>query len=86
MIQLVKRLWPDEQAEGLFEYALLLLLISMTAVSTVGSLASTVSNYYSVASMSIARAEQGGSLSGASLRYQVQDSSGAADYSTGKKN
>ena len=73
MTQLLKRLWPEEIAESLFEYALLLLLVSMTVVTTMGGLASAISNYYdSNVSTRVEAAGQRGSLASGSLRNGIQ--------------
>ena len=85
MKQLAKRLWLEEQADGLFEYALILLLVSMTAVTTVRSFALTVSGYYSVACRHVAGTGRGGSLAGGSLGYGVQNNFDGAAFSTGTK-
>lgn len=86
MTELAKRLWLEEQAEGLYEYALLLLLVSMTAVSTVSSLASKVRNCYAVVSMHVTQARQGGVLAGSSLDYEFQNSPDTTNFATGKTN
>ncbi len=72
MAELLKRLWPKEQAEGLSEYALLLLLISLTAVTATGGLVSAISNCYSSASTAVQAATHGGSLAKDFLGYGVQ--------------
>ena len=71
-MQLLKRLWPEEEAQNLPEYALLLLLISLTAVTAMGNLATTLSNAYAGASTHVAAASHGGSFSGGSLSYGSQ--------------
>lgn len=86
MAQLLNRLWVEDQAEGLFEYALLLLLISMTAVSTMGGLASTVSNYYSGATARVEATSRGGRLAGGSIDYGVQNSTDTEDFSADSTN
>jgi Flp pilus assembly pilin Flp len=71
LTQLLKRLWPEEEAQSLSEYALLLFLVSLTAVTAMGSLATRVTNVYSIASMHMETA-RGASLSGGSLSYGAQ--------------
>jgi Flp pilus assembly pilin Flp len=44
MGELFVRLWREEEGESLTEYALLLVLVSLMAVSSVKSLATTVNN------------------------------------------
>jgi Flp pilus assembly pilin Flp len=85
MTELLKRLWPEEQAEGLFEYALLLLLVSMTAVTAVGGLASAINNYYSSASTRVEATGNGGSLASGSLGYGVQPHTDTATHSKDQK-
>lgn len=53
MPQFLRRLWREEKGEGLPEYALLLILICLTAVSTVSSMAAKVTNIYSNASTQV---------------------------------
>ncbi len=72
MAELLKRLWPKEQAEGLSEYALILLLVSLTAFTAAGGLVSAINNYCSTASTAVEAASHGGSLAKSSLGYGVQ--------------
>ncbi len=67
MTQFLKRLWLEEEAQSLTEYALLLALISLTAVTALGGLASGINNAYSKASTRVVAASGGPSLSGGYL-------------------
>ncbi len=46
MKQMLRRLWKEEQAQDLTEYALLLVLIALAAVATMKTLASAISNVF----------------------------------------
>lgn len=46
MRKLLKSLWKEEEGQDLTEYALLLVLISLFAVTAVGRLGSDVSNVF----------------------------------------
>jgi Flp pilus assembly pilin Flp len=54
MRNLLKRLWIEEQAENMPEYALLLFLIAFTAVSAMTGVATKVNNICSSASTHLA--------------------------------
>jgi Flp pilus assembly pilin Flp len=43
---LMKRLWKEEEAQDLTEYALLLTLISLALVAALGSLATAISTVF----------------------------------------
>ncbi len=45
--ELVMRLWREERGEDLTEYALLLVLLSLAAVATLGTLAGAINNVFS---------------------------------------
>jgi Flp pilus assembly pilin Flp len=47
MKNLLKRLWNEEAGQDLVEYALILVLVALSAVATMGSLASTLENVFS---------------------------------------
>jgi pilus assembly protein Flp/PilA len=47
---LVNRLWRDEEGQDLTEYALLLVLVSLAAITAMKSLATQISNVFSNAS------------------------------------
>jgi Flp pilus assembly pilin Flp len=44
------RLWSEEEGQDLTEYALLLVLLSLAAVSSLGTLATAINNVFSSAS------------------------------------
>jgi Flp pilus assembly pilin Flp len=46
MFDLFKRLWQEEDAQDLAEYALLLMLVSLTAVVAIHSLAATTDRMF----------------------------------------
>ena len=72
MTQFLKRLWPEEEAQDLSEYALLLFLVSLTAITVIGRLGSKIAHVYSGASTQMTAATSRASLSGGSLAYSVQ--------------
>jgi len=47
MNELAMRLWREEEGQAVLEYALLLVLVTLAAVSSMRNLASTVSHVYS---------------------------------------
>ena len=47
MKNLMKRLWQDERGQDLTEYALLLVLIALAAVTFLGDLATAINNVFS---------------------------------------
>ncbi len=47
MKELVMRLWREEEGQDLTEYALLLVLLSLAAVATLGTLAGAINNVFS---------------------------------------
>lgn len=67
MTRLLKRLWPEEQAESLYEYTLFLVLVSLTAVTAMNGLASRINSFYSGASMRVETSSRSASLAGGSL-------------------
>ena len=56
MMILLERLWREEEGQDLTEYALLLAMIALGAISSMGILAKTINNVFSNASASIATA------------------------------
>ena len=46
MYDLFKRLWREEEAQDLAEYALLLMLVSLTAVAALNSLAASTDRIF----------------------------------------
>ena len=47
MKELAMRLWREEEGQDLTEYALLLVLLSLAAVATLGTLAGAINNVFS---------------------------------------
>ena len=56
MKNLMKRLWQEEQGQDLTEYALLLVLIALAAVSFLDNLASAINNVFSNAATNLSTA------------------------------
>jgi len=54
MQNLLKRLWQEEQGQDLTEYALLLVLIALVAVTTMKTLGQAVSNVFANAAGNLA--------------------------------
>jgi len=52
-IQMIERLWIDEEGQDLVEYGLLLVLVSLGAVAAMGTLASAISDAFSNASSNL---------------------------------
>jgi len=72
MTQFLKRLWLKEEAQSLTEYALLLFLICLTAVTAMGGLAARINYAYSSASTRVVAATgHSGSLTGGSPGYST---------------
>ena len=57
MEKLAARLWQEQEGQALTEYALLLVLVSLVAVSAMKNFASTVNDVYSRAASEIAGCE-----------------------------
>ena len=53
MTSLLKRLWKDEKGQDLTEYALLLALLALGAITSVGTLARTINNVFASATTSV---------------------------------
>lgn len=53
MISTLKRLWHEEEAQDLTEYALLLVLLSLAAVTFLGTLAKAIQNVFSNAAANL---------------------------------
>ena len=53
MQTLLKRLWQDEQGQDLVEYALLLVLIALVAVTTLKTLGTTISSIFTNANTAL---------------------------------
>lgn len=47
------RLWKEEEAQDLTEYALLLVLIALAATAAMGNLATAIQNVFSTAASSL---------------------------------
>lgn len=54
MKNLLKRLWKEESGQDLTEYALLLVLIALVAVSALKGLATAINNVYNGAASNLA--------------------------------
>ena len=54
MTQFLMRLWSEQEAQNLPEFALLLFLVCLTAVSAMGGVATKVNSMYSSASTRVA--------------------------------
>jgi len=50
---LMTRLWKEEEGQDLTEYALLLVLLSLAAVSALGTLANAINNAFSKAASNL---------------------------------
>lgn len=72
MAYLLKKFWPEEEAQGLSEYALLFLLIVLAAVTTMGGLTSSIDSAYSQASAHVSTATNRPSLMSGSLSFAAQ--------------
>jgi Flp pilus assembly pilin Flp len=53
MTNLLARLWKDEKGQDLTEYALLLALLALGAITSVGAFARTINNVFSNATTSV---------------------------------
>jgi pilus assembly protein Flp/PilA len=53
MMELLKRLWQEEEGQDLTEYALLLVLIALAAITVMGSLGNAINNVFSKASSTL---------------------------------
>jgi len=56
MMELLKRLWQEEEGQDLTEYALLLVLIALAAIAVMGTLGSTINNVFSKAAYDLSSA------------------------------
>jgi Flp pilus assembly pilin Flp len=84
LMQLLKRLWPEEEGQGLSEYALLLFLVSLTAVTAMGGLASRINTICSIASTHVSATTSSGSLTGGSAGYASSATTGDNSYTKGQ--
>ena len=53
MKNLFTRLWKEEEGQDLTEYALLLVLLSLAAVTSLGTLANAINNTFSKAASNL---------------------------------
>jgi Flp pilus assembly pilin Flp len=54
--RLIARLWKEEAGQDLTEYALLLVLVSLAAIATLGTLANAIINVFSNAAANLSSA------------------------------
>lgn len=60
MKNLLKRLWKDEEGQDLIEYGLLLVLVTLLAITSIGTIGSAVNKIFSNAA-SVMSSAAGGS-------------------------
>lgn len=53
MKSILQRLWSEEKGQDLTEYALLLVLLSLAAIATLGTLATTIQHVFTNAATSL---------------------------------
>lgn len=53
MKQFLVRLWREEEGQDLTEYALLLVLLSLAAVASLGTLANAINNSFAAAASNL---------------------------------
>ena len=53
MRELLKRLWKEQEGQDLTEYALLLVLIALAAITAMNTLAGAISNIFTNASANL---------------------------------
>ena len=53
MSQLLLRLWNEQEGQDLTEYALLLVLLSLAAIATLGTLASAINSVFNQAATNL---------------------------------
>jgi pilus assembly protein Flp/PilA len=53
MKNLMIRLWKEEEGQDLTEYALLLVLLSLAAIATLGTLASAINSVFNAAAANL---------------------------------
>lgn len=71
MTQLLMKLWSEQEGQNLPEFALLLFLVCLTAVSAMGSVATRVNSMYSNVSTHVAAASNP-DLTGGAGSYSVE--------------
>lgn len=72
MRQFLMGLWREEEGQNVPEYALLVLLICLTAVTTMGGMATKVNAMYNNASAHVAVAASNPVLTGGSAGYTTE--------------
>ena len=72
MTQCLIRIWTEERGEALPEYALLVVLICLTAVSTVSRMAAKVNNICSNASTQMSVSATNTAFTGDSFGYSTE--------------
>ena len=85
MAEFLSRLWAEEVAQDIAEYALLLFMISMTAVSAVNGLAAKVNSVCSTTSMHMTVATGSASLTGNSPSLSTSGPANTPLNSTNEK-
>ena len=53
MSQLLLRLWKEEEGQDLTEYALLLVLLSLAAIASLGTLATAINSVFAAAASNL---------------------------------
>ena len=53
MKNIIQKLWKDEEAQDLTEYALLLVLLSLAAIGALGTLATAINGVFTTAATSL---------------------------------
>ena len=85
MTQFLSRLWAEDVAEDMAEYALLLFLVCMTAVSAVNGLAAKVNSVCTTTSMHMTVATGSTSLTGSSPSFSTSGPANTPLNSTNEK-
>ena len=85
MTKLLSRLWAEDVAQDMAEYALLLSLLFMTAVSAVNGLAAKVNSVCSTTSMHMTVATGSASLTGNSPSFSTSGPASTPLNSTKEK-
>lgn len=84
LMQFLKKLWPEEEGQGLSEYALLLFLVSFGAVTAMGGLASRINTICSTACTHVSATTSSESLAGGSMGYASTATAGDTSYTINK--
>jgi len=56
MLNIMKRLWKDEEGQDLVEYGLLLLLVALVAVTSMKTIGGAISNIFASAASNLTSA------------------------------